>query len=85
MKTISSLILLLAVSCATPVIAAQETANAQVISKQQAMKIAQKTNPGRVLSIKLKQGAYQVKMLNTKGEVRIIQINANNGKMVNEQ
>jgi len=84
MKTISSFILLLALCFSTPVLAAQEIPNKQAISKQQAMKIAQKNNPGRVLNIKLKKSAYHIKILNTEGEVRTILVNATSGKMVNE-
>lgn len=56
-------------------------ANASGISKQQAVSIAQKENPGRVLSVKLKGDSYQVKTLSDSGEVRIISVNANSGKV----
>ena len=56
-------------------------ANASGISKQQAVSIAQKANPGRVLSVKLKGDSYQVKTLSSSGEVRIISVNASSGKV----
>lgn len=60
-----------------PLQAASET-----IDKQQAVSIAQQTYPGRVLSVKLKDDIYQVKTLSEDGEVRIILIDAKNGKVI---
>jgi len=51
-------------------------ANNAKISKQQAIKQAQQISPGRVLSVKLKGSVYQVKTLNSKGDVRVISIDA---------
>ena len=53
------------------------------LSKQQAMSIAQQNNPGRVLAVKQSGDVYRVKILNANGEVRIISVNINNGKVVN--
>ena len=57
-------------------------ANTNGLSKQQAMNIAQQKNPGRVLSVKLDKGIYRVKTLSANGEVRIIRIDATNGKII---
>ncbi|HED32663.1 MAG TPA: hypothetical protein ENJ08_00405 [Gammaproteobacteria bacterium] len=54
---------------------------AQDISKQQAMKIAQKSNPGRVLAIKRSGKNYRVKILSSGGEVRVVLVNASSGKV----
>jgi len=55
------------------------------INKQQAISIAQQTNPGRVLAVKRNENTFNVKILNTNGEVRIIKINANSGKITSGQ
>ena len=57
---------------------------AERVSKQQAVNIAQQSNPGRVLSVKLDGSVYRVKTLNDKGEVRIILVDANSGKIITE-
>lgn len=62
---ILSLILLLS----SPVLA-----SSQEIDKQQAVEIAQKKFPGRVLSVKQKGEHFHVKILNDSGDVRIIRI-----------
>jgi uncharacterized membrane protein YkoI len=54
----------------------------EAIDKQQAVSIAQQTYPGRVLSVKLKDGVYRVKTLSEDGEVRVILIDAKNGKVI---
>ena len=54
----------------------------ETIDKQQAVSIAQQTYPGRVLSVKLKDDIYQVKTLSEDGEVRVILVDANNGKVI---
>ena len=56
----------------------------QAISKQQAVNIAQQENPGRVLSVKRKDSNYRVKILNKDGEVRIIVIDANTGRVISD-
>lgn len=56
-------------------------ASAENISKQQAVSIAQQVAPGRVLAVKMKNGAYRVKTLSPGGEVRIIVIDANSGQV----
>lgn len=56
-------------------------AQAQDISKQQAMKIAQKSKPGRVLAIKRSGKNYRVKILSSGGEVRFVLVNASSGKI----
>lgn len=50
------------------------------ISKQQAAESAQQVHAGRVLSVKLKKSFYRVKILNAKGQVRVVRVNAKNGK-----
>ena len=52
------------------------------ISKQQAMDIATKSNPGRVLSVKRSADTYKVKTLSENGKVRIIVIDARSGKVL---
>lgn len=52
------------------------------INKQQAVSIAQQSYPGRVLSVKQKGDEYHVKTLNDSGEVRVIIIDANSGKII---
>ena len=54
------------------------------IDKQQAVDIAQQVYPGRVLSVKLKDEAYHVKTLSDNGKVRVIIIDADNGKVISE-
>ena len=54
----------------------------ETIDKQQAVSIAQQAYPGRVLSVKRKDHIYQVKTLSEDGEVRVILIDANNGKVI---
>lgn len=56
-------------------------ADSAQISKQQAVTTAQEVSPGRVLSVKLKGSVYQVKTLSASGEVRVISIDANSGKV----
>ena len=68
---------MLLLSLNTPVYATPEG-----ISKQQAVSTAQQAYPGRVLSVKLVDEVYHVKTLNKDGEVRIILIDANNGKIL---
>ena len=52
------------------------------INKQQAVNVAQQAYPGRVLSVKRKDNVYQVKTLSDSGEVRVILIDAKNGKII---
>ena len=51
------------------------------ISQQDAVNIATQSFAGRVLAVKLKANVYQVKMLSTNGKVRVIRIDAKNGKI----
>jgi hypothetical protein len=51
--------------------------------KQQAVETALKKFPGRVLSVKRHNDSYQVKILNDRGEVRIIKIPAQRKTNVN--
>lgn len=51
------------------------------ISKQEASASAQQAYSGRVLSVKLKKATYKVKIINSKGQVRVIKVDANNGKI----
>jgi len=55
------------------------------VSKQQAVNIAQQYYPGRVLAVKLKDKVYRVKTLNDNGEVRIISVDAETGKIISEK
>ncbi len=55
------------------------------ISKQQAVSIAQQVYPGRVLAVKREDSVYRVKTLNDNGEVRIILIDANSGKVISDE
>lgn len=54
---------------------------ASTISKQEASASAQQAYSGRVLSVKLKKSTYKVKIINSKGQVRVIKVNASNGKI----
>lgn len=55
---------------------ANSAARSATISQQQAVEIAQKQFPGRVLSVKRKGESVHVKILNAAGDVRIIKVNA---------
>jgi len=78
MKTIFfSFFLALILFLHTPVHAAPEG-----ISKQEAVSIAQQVYPGRVLAVKRKDTVYRVKTLSDSGEVRVILIDANSGKVI---
>ena len=52
-------------------------------NKQQAVEIAQQQFSGRVLSVKRQGDTYRVKILNAKGDVRIIKVKAVNGNQGN--
>lgn len=54
----------------------------QAINQQQAAQIAQQAHPGRVLGVRRRGEVYKVKILNAQGEVRVIVIDANSGKIV---
>jgi len=56
------------------------TVSAQPLSKQQAVSLAQQQFPGRTLSVKLKGSKYHVKILNEKGDVRIIKVDSKTDK-----
>ncbi|RDH84033.1 MAG: peptidase [endosymbiont of Galathealinum brachiosum] len=79
MRTLTTYILLLTLLLVTPVFAKADGN----LSKQQAMSIAQQNNPGRVLAVKQSGGVYRVKILNTNGEVRVISVDVNSGKVIN--
>ena len=51
------------------------------ISKQEAAASAQQAYSGRVLSVKLKKSTYKVKILNSSGQVRVVRVNAKNGRV----
>lgn len=72
---LQSIILSLSLLLTTPVYAAD-------ISKQQAVSIAQQVYPGRVLAVKRNGAVYRVKTLSDSGEVRIIVVDANTGKVI---
>ena len=79
---ISTLVFTLAVILSS---SAAISADAEInVSKQQAVNIAQQYYPGRVLAVKLKGNTYQVKTLNDQGEVRIIIVDAETGKILSE-
>ena len=78
MKLIVAPILLSIMLC----LSLSATAAPKGISKQEAVSIAKQHHAGRVLSVKRKGPAYRVKTLNKKGEVRVIRINANSGKVI---
>ena len=59
--------------------------HAETVSKQQAVSIAQQHYPGRVLAVKLEDNVYRVKTLNDNGEVRIISVDAETGKVISEK
>ena len=79
---IYSLFFLLIIALSAPLQAAKNEVISQGISKQQAMEIAQQRHPGRVLGIKHKGHAYRVRILNARGDVRTIIVNAQSGKVV---
>lgn len=54
-------------------------AEAEALSQQQAVEIAQQHFPGRVLSVKRNGDIIKVKILNAEGEVRIIKVDASSG------
>jgi uncharacterized membrane protein YkoI len=64
------------------------TANAKraPLSKEQAVQMAQRAFNGKVLAVKQhkndKQSMYAVKILNKKGRIRTIRINAETGKLI---
>lgn len=64
---------------------AAQPQNHSGISKQQAISAAQQANPGRVLAIERDNNTYRVKMLNANGEVRIILIDADSGKLLRKR
>ena len=68
-------------SLATVVFAQTEVS----VSKQQAVNIAQQHYPGRVLAVKLKDKVYMVKTLSDEGEVRIISVDAETGKVISDK
>ena len=59
------------------------------IGKQQAVSIAQSVYPGRVLAVKQEQQnnvpVYRVKTLSASGDVHIIVIDADSGKILSRQ
>lgn len=71
------IVLALTLALQTPVFAAESG-----IDQQQAAQIAQQAHPGRVLGVRQRGEVYKVKILNAQGEVRVIVIDANSGKIV---
>jgi len=51
-------------------------ADDHIISKQEAIELAQQRHPGRVLSVKLNKEHYHIKMIDDKGNVRLVKIAA---------
>lgn len=56
-------------------------AQAGELSKQEAVVIATKNYPGRVLSVKRKTNVYQIKILSDSGKVRVIKVDVKNGNI----
>ena len=54
-------------------------------NKQQAVEIAQQQFSGRVLSVKRQGESYRVKILNAKGDVRIIKVKAVKANQSNDR
>lgn len=58
------------------------------IGEKQAISIAQGVHPGRVLAVKLEQqdgaSVYRVKTLSASGDVHIIVIDADSGKVISK-
>lgn len=67
-------------------LAAMPVTTLAAISSQQASDIARQYVPGRVLAVKQTQhqgqAVYQIKILNARGEVHIVLIDANSGARV---
>lgn len=81
MKTICfSLLLALTVLLNAPLHAAPP--GSVGISQQEAVSLVQKKYPGRVLKVKRTDNVYRVKTLNANGEIRIIIVDANSGKII---
>jgi uncharacterized membrane protein YkoI len=72
---LKSLILFLALTASNLLLAAN-------ISKQQAVKSALAFHSGRVLSIKLSNSVYKVKVISTSGQVRVVRVNAKSGQII---
>lgn len=60
----------------------QTSAQSTEISQQQAVAIAQRHFPGRLLSVQRMASSYRVKILSTKGIVHVVTIDANSGEVV---
>jgi len=61
---------------------ASELSDEQIqISQQQAVTIAQRYTHGRLLSVQRMDDHYRIKILNHKGAVHIVTINAKNGEV----
>lgn len=54
------------------------------ISPKQATSIVQKNYPGRILSVKQNAGQYRVKVLDDAGNLKIIKVDAQSGKIIRE-
>lgn len=74
-----ALILILTLLSSTSLVQARPEPGNGASNKQQAVEIAQQQFPGRVLSVKHKGETYRVKILNQKGDVRIIKVKSANG------
>lgn len=81
LATLLTTTLVLTLSLGTPALAESSDG----ISKQQAVEVAQQVYPGRVLAVKRKGSAYHVKTLNKNGEVRIILVDAQTGKVISQR
>ncbi len=53
----------------------------QPVNKQQAIEIIQQQNPGRVLSVKTKNGSYSVRVLDKQGHVRTFHVDRKTGQI----
>ena len=76
-NTLPQLMLLASLFFSTAGFTAERAAN-----KQQAISIVQKSHPGRVLSVKQKNSHYIVKVLDDKGNIRLVKVDSVKGKTV---
>ncbi len=77
MRTIACTLFLTLLLCTGAINAQSNTLN-----KQQAVSIAQQIYPGRILAVRRTDKVFKVKTLSKNGEVRIIRIDARNGRVI---
>jgi len=54
------------------------------VSKDRAVAVARKAVGGRVLRVRMKKGAWQVKVLSADGEVYVVYVDAQTGKLISK-